>query len=92
MMEAAIGISVFLNDADSYDKAMKKYMGRVPAYIYLKSDGDLPKVAPGLLMLFLFQRSVLTPDFRQRSLGQRDCRLLARTEQIRGWHMSGDLS
>jgi len=47
MMEAAIGISVFLNDAGSYDKAMEKYMGRVPAYIYLTSDGKLPKAAPG---------------------------------------------
>jgi hypothetical protein len=63
MMEAAVGISVFLNDAGSYDKAMNKYMGRVPAYIYLTSDGKLPKAAPGLFTLFLLQRSVLTPRF-----------------------------
>jgi hypothetical protein len=47
MMEAAQGIAVFLNDGSSYDKAMTKYMGRVPAYVYLESDGDLPKTAPG---------------------------------------------
>lgn len=47
MMEAAVGISVFLNDGASYDKAMTKYMGRVPAYVYLTSDGPCPKAAPG---------------------------------------------
>jgi hypothetical protein len=47
MMEAAIGISVFLEDKASYDKAVTKFRGRVPAYIYLSSDGSLPKTAPG---------------------------------------------
>lgn len=47
MMEAAIGIAVFLNDGDSYDNAMAKYLGRVPAYVYLTQDGSYPKAAPG---------------------------------------------
>jgi alginate lyase len=47
MMEAAIGISVFLNDKPDYDKAMAKFLDRVPAYIYLTSDGPLPRTAPG---------------------------------------------
>jgi hypothetical protein len=47
MMEAAQGISVFLNDESSYNKAMEKVLGRVPAYIYLTSDGPYPKVARG---------------------------------------------
>ncbi|MEU8629035.1 alginate lyase family protein [Streptomyces sp. NPDC048669] len=47
MTEAAIGISVFLEDRTSYDKAVTKFRGRVPAYIYLTSDGALPKTAPG---------------------------------------------
>lgn len=46
-MEAAQGISVFIEDRSSYDKAMHKYFGRVPAYVYLKSDGPYPKIAPG---------------------------------------------
>ncbi|CCA74313.1 related to secreted protein-Streptomyces sviceus [Serendipita indica DSM 11827] len=46
MMEAAIGIAVFLEDSSVYDAAMAKFLGRVPAYIYLSSDGDLPKIAP----------------------------------------------
>ncbi|MER5279769.1 alginate lyase family protein [Streptomyces sp. NPDC002809] len=47
MTEAAIGISVFLEDRTSYDKAVTKFRGRVPAYIYVTADGSLPKVAPG---------------------------------------------
>ncbi|MDQ0940616.1 alginate lyase family protein [Streptomyces sp. V1I1] len=47
MMEAAIGIAVFLEDRGAYDKAVAKVRGRVPAYIYLTSDGSLPKTAPG---------------------------------------------
>ncbi|MFI9384522.1 alginate lyase family protein [Kutzneria sp. NPDC052558] len=47
MMEAAVGISVFLDDKTSYDTAMAKYMLRVPAYVYLSTDGALPKTVPG---------------------------------------------
>ncbi|MFJ6347925.1 alginate lyase family protein [Streptomyces sp. NPDC092046] len=47
MTEAAIGIAVFLEDRAAYDKAVAKFRGRVPAYIYLATDGSLPKAAPG---------------------------------------------
>ncbi|MFK4692320.1 alginate lyase family protein [Streptomyces pristinaespiralis] len=47
MTEAAIGIAVFLEDRAAYDKAVAKFRGRVPAYIYLTSDGSLPRSAPG---------------------------------------------
>ncbi|THU98857.1 chondroitin AC/alginate lyase [Dendrothele bispora CBS 962.96] len=47
MLEAALGISVFLEDKNSYDTAMNKFLGRVPAYVYLLKDGDTPKTAPG---------------------------------------------
>jgi hypothetical protein len=46
MMEAAVGISVFLEDRPSYDKAMAKFRTRTAAYVYLASDGDLPKTVP----------------------------------------------
>ncbi|KUM78957.1 alginate lyase family protein [Streptomyces griseorubiginosus] len=46
MMEAAVGISVFLEDKASYDKAMEKFRTRTAAYIYLESDGALPKTVP----------------------------------------------
>ncbi|SEC73260.1 Alginate lyase [Amycolatopsis tolypomycina] len=47
MMEAAVGISVFLEDKASYDKALTRYRNRVAAYVYLSSDGALPKTVPG---------------------------------------------
>ncbi|MEU2062703.1 alginate lyase family protein [Streptomyces sp. NPDC013455] len=46
MMEAAVGISVFLEDRASYDTAMAKFRTRTAAYVYLASDGDLPKTVP----------------------------------------------
>ncbi|MGW5618397.1 alginate lyase family protein [Streptomyces sp. NPDC003877] len=46
MMEAAVGISVFLEDKTSYDKAMAKFRTRTAAYVYLESDGALPKTVP----------------------------------------------
>ncbi|MFF3487254.1 alginate lyase family protein [Streptomyces sp. NPDC002701] len=46
MMEAAVGISVFLEDKTSYDKAMAKFRTRTAAYVYLSSDGALPKTVP----------------------------------------------
>ncbi|MFJ6570647.1 alginate lyase family protein [Streptomyces sp. NPDC091292] len=46
MMEAAVGISVFLEDKTSYDKALSKFRTRTAAYVYLASDGALPKTVP----------------------------------------------
>ncbi|MFD9723512.1 alginate lyase family protein [Streptomyces sp. NPDC059072] len=46
MMDAAVGISVHLDDRASYDKAMGIYLGRVPAYFYLASDGAQPVYPP----------------------------------------------
>ncbi|PSM38197.1 hypothetical protein C6Y14_38320 [Streptomyces dioscori] len=46
MMEAAVGISVFLEDKASYDKAMAKFRTRTAAYVYISSDGALPKTVP----------------------------------------------
>lgn len=46
MMEATLGISVFLEDRAVYDRAVAKYRGRVPAFVYLASDGALPSGPP----------------------------------------------
>lgn len=43
MMDAMIGISVFLEDRASFDKAVSIWRGRVPGYVYQTSDGSLPK-------------------------------------------------
>lgn len=46
MMEAAVGIAVFLEDKDAYDRAMQTFRTRVPAFIYLETDGELPRTVP----------------------------------------------
>lgn len=43
MMEAAVGISVFLEDRASYDTAIAKFRARVPAFMYVTTDGALPR-------------------------------------------------
>ncbi|KAH8171707.1 aminotransferase class I and II domain-containing protein [Sarocladium implicatum] len=44
-MEAALFIAVFLDDVDVYNEAMERFLDRVPAYIYLATDGSHPKTA-----------------------------------------------
>ncbi len=46
MTEAIQGIGVFLDDQTVYDKAISLYRVRVPAFVYLESDGSLPKTKP----------------------------------------------
>ncbi|GAA5045392.1 hypothetical protein HNP84_002638 [Thermocatellispora tengchongensis] len=46
MTDAAIGIAVHLDDRVSFDKAISTWRGRLPAYIYLTTDGSLPKAPP----------------------------------------------
>lgn len=47
MNEAAIGIAVHLEDRGAYDKTVGIFRNRVPAFIYLPSDGALPRTVPG---------------------------------------------
>ncbi|MFB9527966.1 FG-GAP-like repeat-containing protein [Nonomuraea roseola] len=47
MTDAAIGIAVHLDDRASFDRAVATWRGRLPAYIYLATDGALPKAPPG---------------------------------------------
>ncbi|KOV77821.1 alginate lyase family protein, partial [Nocardia sp. NRRL S-836] len=47
MMEATLGIAVFLEDRAVYDRAVDIFRVRIPAFIYLSSDGALPKTRPG---------------------------------------------
>jgi hypothetical protein len=46
MMEAAVGISVFLEDREVYDKAMARFRTRTAAYVYLAADGEVPRTVP----------------------------------------------
>ena len=45
MTEATINLAVFLDDQAAFDKAVALWRRRVPAYIYLTSDGAYPKAA-----------------------------------------------
>ncbi|GAB2982952.1 alginate lyase family protein [Saccharothrix stipae] len=47
MMEATLGISVFLEDRAVYDRAVSTFRTRMPAYVYLTTDGALPRTPPG---------------------------------------------
>ncbi|MBO0610799.1 alginate lyase family protein [Myceligenerans salitolerans] len=47
MTEAAIAIAVFLEDREVYDRAVSVFRNRARAYVYLESDGDLPREASG---------------------------------------------
>ncbi|OAA56386.1 Chondroitin AC/alginate lyase [Cordyceps fumosorosea ARSEF 2679] len=81
MMEAAIMISVFVEDPTSYDKAMTKFLARVPAYIYMRSDGDFP-VPPANTSIFT-KESVIKYWYNQTTfvdgLSQETCRDLEHT-------------
>ncbi|MFF1823339.1 alginate lyase family protein [Kribbella sp. NPDC058245] len=46
IIEALQGIGVFLEDKTIYDKALSLFANRAPAYVYLASDGALPKTVP----------------------------------------------
>jgi hypothetical protein len=46
MALAVVNIAVFTEDRTSFDKGVALWRGRVPAYIYLTSDGSSP-LAPG---------------------------------------------
>ncbi len=46
MTEAIQGIGVFLEDKTVYDKAISLFRVRTPAFVYLESDGALPKTKP----------------------------------------------
>ncbi|OQD74414.1 hypothetical protein PENDEC_c011G06109 [Penicillium decumbens] len=48
MMESSLGIAVFTENKTTYEDAMGKFAGRVPAYIYLTSDGSYPVPGRGV--------------------------------------------
>jgi hypothetical protein len=46
MIQAAVQIAVFLDDRATFDKAVGMWRKRLPAYFYLKADGDHPPPPP----------------------------------------------
>lgn len=81
MMEAATGAAVFLEDADLYETSMDLFAKRVPAYIYLTSDGSHPvagreidDTVSGIVDFWYNQK-----DFQASGSTQETCRDLAHT-------------
>lgn len=45
-IDAAVAIAVFLDDKATFDKAIGMWKKRVPAYVYLSTDGPVPVAPP----------------------------------------------
>src|SRR5262249_49085139 len=62
MSEALINIGVFNNDRATFDRGVKMWRGRAPAYIYLSTDGPTPiKAAGGDSMPIWGNKGLTTP-------------------------------
>jgi hypothetical protein len=80
MTEAAMFIGIFLENSTAYDTGMKLFQARVPAYIYLASDGSLPVFPHGIssesaLINYWYGQSTFKAD----GMSQETCRDLAHT-------------
>ena len=81
MSEAAVGIGVFLENATIYTDAMSKFAERVPAYIYLTSDGPYPVSVPGTgntldqIIKYWYKQTI----FNVSGIAQETCRDLGHT-------------
>jgi hypothetical protein len=81
MTEATFAISVFLEDKSAFDTAAALWRRRVPAYIYLSSDGPYPKGPTSKLN----SRSAIVHYWQGQStfvdgLAQETCRDLGHTQ------------
>jgi hypothetical protein len=63
MSEALINIGVFNDDRDTFDRGVKMWRGRAPAYIYLTSDGPTPLKAVGWDTMPIWGNKGLTTPF-----------------------------
>ena len=62
MSEALINVGVFNDDRDTFDRGVKMWRGRAPAYIYLTTDGPTPlKAANYDDMPFWGNKGLTTP-------------------------------
>ncbi|MEU6001635.1 alginate lyase family protein [Streptomyces sp. NPDC047197] len=102
MADATISMAVFLDDHESFEKAVTHFRTRVPAYFYLESDGPLPVSpagsdinTPAKLQKYWFGQKTFA-----NGLSQETCRnfkhasySLAATAHIAetAWHQGVDL-
>ncbi|KAH8804482.1 chondroitin AC/alginate lyase [Xylogone sp. PMI_703] len=99
MMESSLYIAVFTENKTIYETAMSIFAQRVPAYIYLKSDGPLPVPARGIadtpeaIISYWWNQSVYPVDgitqetcrdFAHLSYGISSISHIAETSRIQG--------
>ncbi|KAE8382653.1 chondroitin AC/alginate lyase [Aspergillus bertholletiae] len=81
MTEAAIMMAVFLEDADAYNTAMGWFLKRIPATVYMTSDGEYPVAArgqsssPDAIIAWWFNETT----FKEDGQAQETCRDLEHT-------------
>jgi hypothetical protein len=81
MVEATMNIGIFNDDRTSFDKAVKMWRERVPAYGYIASDGPTPNPPPrgnktgAALVKYWYDQSVMMVG-----LAQETCRDLGHTQ------------
>jgi hypothetical protein len=81
MTEAAILMSVFLEDSASWNTAMQWFLKRVPATVYMTSDGEYPIAArgqsssPDAIIAWWFNETTFT----ENGQAQETCRDLEHT-------------
>ena len=106
MAEATIAIGVFLDDRPTFDTAVSMWRKRVPAYIYLSSDGATPVPPPGApksgtaLIDYWYKQSKLVDgvaqetcrDFGHLELGFSAMFNAAETARIQGVDLLGEES
>jgi hypothetical protein len=63
MAEALINIGVFNDDREIFERGIKMWRGRAPAYIYLSSDGPTPLKAEGCDSMPIWGNKGLTTPY-----------------------------
>ena len=66
MAAALINIGVFNDDRETFDRGVKMWRGRAPAYIYLSSDGPQPLKAAGCDDMPIWGNKGKTTPLRRR--------------------------
>jgi hypothetical protein len=81
MAEATIAIGVFLDDASTFDAGVTMWKKRVPAYVYLASDGATPVPPPtGNLTGGALAKFWYSPAAYVQGLSQETCRDLGHVQ------------
>ena len=104
MTDALMGVAVFLGDRTAFNRAVSLWRGRVPAYVYLTSDGPAPLSPPGrtragtALTGYWFGQSTLVDgvaqetcrDFGHTAMGLNAAFHAAETARLQGVDLWGE--